>query len=132
MLQGEDSIVSDESESDVNSTLDNSSRISGGELKPGVLVAIHLSESPQGDLTAFLQGEGLVPEYVTGIQVVDVHAVFTSNSTLVLVTMPLEIWSLLPDEMPCSFVANVYSGDLLRETQAKNNSVTQTKLQQVI
>ena len=117
--------VSDKSVSDVDSVPVNSPSISNGKPKPMVLVAIHLSESPQEDLIAFLLGEGLLPEYVNGVQVTEIQGVYTSNSTLVLATMPLEIWSLLPKEVPCSFVANVYSGDLLRGIQA-------TSLQQVI
>ena len=78
-----------------------------------VLVAIHLSRSPRGDLVGFLRGEGLIPDYVTGMEVLTVEAVFKSNSTLVILSMPISVWDLLPEDTPCSYVGITYSKNLL-------------------
>ena len=78
-----------------------------------VLVAIHLTKSPRGDLVGFLRGEGLIPSYVNAMEVVAVEAVFESNSVLVIISMPISVWDLLPEDTPCSYIGITYSNNLL-------------------
>ena len=78
-----------------------------------VLVAVHLSRSPSGDLVGFLRGEGLIPEYVVGMELLKVEAVFESNSTLVILSVPISAWDLLPEDASCSYVGITYSVNLL-------------------
>ena len=78
-----------------------------------VLVAIHLTKSPRGDLVGFLRGEGLIPSYVNAMEVLAVEAVFESNSVLAIISMPIGIWDLLPEETPCSYIGITYSKNLL-------------------
>jgi ankyrin repeat protein len=84
-----------------------------------VLVAIHLSRSPRGDLVRFLRGEGLIPDYVNGMEVLTVEAVFESNSTLVILSMPISVWDLLPEDTPCSYVGTTYSKNLLISSETR-------------
>ncbi|MCJ1232124.1 hypothetical protein MMC14_000073 [Varicellaria rhodocarpa] len=42
-----------------------------------------------------------------------VDAVFESDSNLILITMPTEVWSCLPDNPAFGFVAHVQSSNLL-------------------
>jgi ankyrin repeat protein len=78
-----------------------------------VLVAIHLTKSPRGDLVGFLCGEGLIPSYVNAMEVLGVEAVFESNSVLAIISMPLSVWDLLPEDTPCSYIGITYSKNLL-------------------
>jgi hypothetical protein len=85
--------------------------------EPGarILLAINTTRSPGGDLVAFLRSEGILPEYVSSMEVVKVEAVYRSRSTLTLVSLPMEVWSLLPKDAACLPIGTVYSGDLLQE-----------------
>jgi Ankyrin repeats (3 copies) len=78
-----------------------------------VLVAIHLTKSPRGDLVGFLRGEGLIPSYVNAMEVLAVEAVFESNSVLAIISMPISVWDLLPEDTPCSYIGITYSKNLL-------------------
>jgi hypothetical protein len=78
-----------------------------------VLVAIHLTKSPRGDLVGFLRGEGLIPSYVNAMEVLSVEAVFESNSALAIISMPISVWDLLPEDTPCSYIGITYSKNLL-------------------
>jgi hypothetical protein len=78
-----------------------------------VLVAIHLAESPRGDLVSFLRDEGMLPQYVNGIEVIRAEAVFESNSTLAILSIPIGLWDLMPEELPCSYIGVTYSRNLL-------------------
>ena len=57
------------------STQDSS--LSASEAPPPVLakvlLSIHLTEEPRGDLVAFLKDEGLIPQYVSGMEIIVSH-----------------------------------------------------------
>ena len=38
-----------------------------------VLLSIHLTDEPRGDLVAFLKDEGLIPQYVSGMEIIVSH-----------------------------------------------------------
>ena len=97
-----------------------------------VLLSIHLTDEPKGDLVAFLKDEGLIPQYVSGMEIIvsdsarafhflltdhvivqGIEDIHISNSTLAIVSVPIEIWDLLPEEAPCTYVGIVYSENLL-------------------
>jgi hypothetical protein len=78
-----------------------------------VLVAIHLTKSPRDDLVVFLRGEGLIPSYVNAMEVLAVEAVFESNSVLAIISMPISVWDMLPEDAPCSYIGITYSKNLL-------------------
>lgn len=78
-----------------------------------VLVAIHLSKPPRDDLIGLLHSERLTPDYVNSTEVLAVEAVFESNSTLALLSMPISAWDLLPEDAPCSYVGMTYTKNLL-------------------
>jgi hypothetical protein len=83
--------------------------------EPGarILLAINTTRSPGGDLVAFLRSEGILPEYVSSMEVVKVEAVYRSRSTLTLVSLPMEVWHLLPKDPACFPVGIVTSDNLL-------------------
>ncbi len=107
---------------------------------PSVIVAFHLSSSPRGDLVAFLLGEGLIPEYVTGVEVRDIveegepvlEGIFVSNSTLVIMSIPMAVWNLMPEHVSCTFIGITYSRNLLVNPQALGsetvNAVRKTEI----
>jgi hypothetical protein len=96
------------------------------ECRTRVLLAINTTRTPRGDLVAFLRSEGIVPEYVSSMEVVKVEAVYKSRSTLTLVSVPMEIWHLLPQEFACVTVGIVTSDNLLQ-----NESIPESRVSQV-
>lgn len=80
-----------------------------------VLLAIHVSEAPDSRLISYLRGEpnAIVPEYLADINVLKVEAVYQSHSTLLLVSVPVQVWDLLPDDPACHFVGFVTSSNML-------------------
>lgn len=85
--------------------------------EPGarVLLAINTTLSPGGDLIAFLRSEGMLPSYVSSMEVLKVEGVYNSRSTLTLVSLPLEVWNVLPKDPAISTVGIVTSDNLLQE-----------------
>ena len=95
-----------------------------------VLLAVHIRIDPNVDfvdflsnsrrnLVGFLRNEQALPTSVTGVQVervshtIPVEGVYKSTSTLVLVSVPLAVWHLLPDHRACRFVSFVTGPNLL-------------------
>lgn len=83
-----------------------------------VLLAIHTAKTPGGDVVAFLRNEGLCHMYVKGMNVVNVEAVYKSDSTLVVVSVPMEVWNFLPDNPACQFIGTVRSGNIIQNAAA--------------
>ena len=80
-----------------------------------VIVAIHLKETPSGDLVSWLQGQGAPAGYIDGVEVINIQAAHLANSSMLLVTLPPAVWLLLPPEIPCTFVGMIRSGNLLNQ-----------------
>ena len=78
-----------------------------------VTVAIHLKESPSGDLVSWLQGQGAPAGYIDGVELINIEAAYLANSSLLLITLPPAVWLLLPPEIPCTFLGLTRSGNLL-------------------
>ena len=87
------------------------------------IVAIHLKETPSGDLVSWLQGQGAPAGYIDGVELINIQAAHLANSSMLLVTLPPAVWLLLPPEIPCTFVGMISSGNLFsqgnRATTAK-------------
>jgi hypothetical protein len=77
-----------------------------------VLLAIHTSRSPTEDLIGFLKNECMLPLYVNGMKVVSIEGVYESESTLTLLSVPLSVWTLLPDHGACRYIGKVKSNNL--------------------
>lgn len=81
------------------------------EDKPHVMISLALEDDQRLDLNAWEQWLSSFPalaKYVT------VQGVFKSHSTLLLLSMPVTIWDLLPEDQACSFVAFIRSNNLVK------------------
>jgi hypothetical protein len=94
-----------------------------GPLQPKderVVITVHLSDhnGAPPDLTQWTWLTSNLPSHVSKTQIT-VEGVFDSDSFVILVSMPLEVWTMLPDgDDAYSFVSFVKSGNLLLPRQA--------------
>lgn len=79
------------------------------------LIAVYTSKAPGNDLLKFLQDECLMPLYINRSEAVRIEAVYATNATMVLVSVPIEVWNLIPDSDSCRFVGLIRSKNLYRE-----------------
>lgn len=86
---------------------------SSGLLKiPHILISVALEENQMLNLEAcssWLASVPLLARYVK------VRSIYRSYSTLMLLSMPVFIWNLLPDDHAYKFIGYVRSGDILSE-----------------
>jgi Heterokaryon incompatibility protein (HET) len=87
-----------------------------------VTVAIHLKETPSGDLVSWLQGQGAPAGYTNGVELIKIQAAHLANSSMLLVTMPPAVWLLLPSDIPCTFVGVTRSDNLLTQVRRTQRS----------
>lgn len=83
------------------------------EDEPHVMISLALEDDQRLDLNAWeqwLAGFPAIAKYVK------VQGVFKSHSTLLLLSLPIMVWDLLPDDPACSFIAFIRSNNLLRES----------------
>ncbi|GAB1320120.1 hypothetical protein MFIFM68171_10330 [Madurella fahalii] len=81
------------------------------EDEPHVMISLALEDDQRLDINAWetwLAGFPALAKYVK------VQGVFKSHSTLLLMSLPVMVWDLLPDDPACSFVAFIRSNNLLR------------------
>ncbi|KXX72810.1 Homeobox protein EgHBX4 [Madurella mycetomatis] len=81
------------------------------EDEPHVMISLALEEDQRLDINAWetwLAGFPALAKYVK------IQGVFKSHSTLLLMSLPVMVWDLLPDDPACSFVAFIRSNNLLR------------------
>ncbi|KAL0473489.1 hypothetical protein QR685DRAFT_516969 [Neurospora intermedia] len=82
------------------------------EDEPHVMISLALEGDQRLDFSAWeqwLAGFPAIAKYVK------VQGVFKSHSTLLLLSLPVMIWDLLPDDPACSFIAFIRSNNLCRE-----------------
>lgn len=85
------------------------------EDEPHVMISLALEDDQRLDLNAWeqwLAGFPAIAKYVK------VQGVFKSHSTLLLLSLPIMVWDLLPDDPACSFIAFIRSNNLLRDSGA--------------
>lgn len=82
------------------------------EDKPHVMISLALEDNQRLDLNAWEQWLASFPALA---KYVKVQGVFKSHSTLLLLSMPVTLWDLLPDDQACSFVAFIRSNNLVRK-----------------
>lgn len=81
------------------------------EDEPHVLISLALEDDQRLDLSAWetwLAGFPALAKYVK------VQGVFKSHSTLLLLSLPVMVWDLLPDDRAYAFVAFIRSNNLIR------------------
>ena len=100
------------------------------EDRPHVMISLALEDDQKLDLKAWEQWLSAFPALA---KYVKVQGVFKSHSTLLLLSMPVHIWDLLPDDQACSFVAFIRSNNLIKEEAATSDpgmAVAQTMQQE--
>lgn len=85
------------------------------EDEPHVMISLALEDDQRLDLNAW---ETWLASFPALAKYVKVQGVFKSHSTLLLLSLPVMVWDLLPDDPACSFVAFIRSNNLLRTQNA--------------
>lgn len=86
---------------------------------PHVMISLALEDDQRLDINAWEQWLGAFPAMA---KYVKVQGVFKSHSTMLLVSMPVSIWDLLPEDQATSFVAFIRSNNLMTQ-KPQNQSV---------
>ncbi|TQN75031.1 hypothetical protein CSHISOI_00394, partial [Colletotrichum shisoi] len=86
------------------------------EETPHVMISLALEDDQQLDLNAWEQWLSNFPALA---KYVKVQGVFKSHSTLLLVSMPVMVWDLLPEDHATSFVAFIRSNNLMAHRTQK-------------
>ena len=79
---------------------------------PHVMISLALEDDQSLDINAWEQWLGAFPSLAKYIKV---QGVFKSHSTLLLVSMPVMVWDMLPEDCATSFVAFIRSNNLVAE-----------------
>lgn len=90
------------------------------EDKPHVMISLALEDDQRLDLNAWEQWLASFPALA---RYVKVQGVFKSHSTLLLLSMPVTVWDLLPDDQACSFVAFIRSNNLMKTPEQTDNAM---------
>ena len=80
------------------------------EDEPHVMISLALEDDQRLDLNAW---ELWLSSFPALAKYVKVQGVFKSHSTLLLLSMPVMVWDLLPEDQACSFVAFIRSNNFL-------------------
>lgn len=97
------------------------------EDKPHVMISLALEDNQRLDLNAWEQWLASFPALA---KYVKVQGVFKSHSTLLLLSMPVTLWDLLPDHQACSFVAFIRSNNLIKKPE-HDQAPVQTQVEAV-
>ncbi|KAG8668804.1 hypothetical protein FPOAC2_08109 [Fusarium poae] len=79
---------------------------------PHVMISLALEDDQRLDINAWEQWLGAFPAMA---KYVKVQGVFKSHSTMLLVSMPVSIWDLLPEDHATTFVAFIRSNNLMAQ-----------------
>lgn len=82
---------------------------------PHVMISLALEDDQSLDINAWEQWLGAFPALAKYIKV---QGVFKSHSTLLLVSMPVMVWDMLPEDGATSFVAFIRSNNLVAEKRS--------------
>ncbi|CAK7220355.1 hypothetical protein SBRCBS47491_004160 [Sporothrix bragantina] len=93
------------------------------EDEPHVMISLALEDDQNLDLNAWEQWLASFPALA---KYVKVQGVFKSHSTLLLLSVPVMVWDLLPENRACSFVAFIRSNNLIAEKRAATAESTPT------
>lgn len=85
------------------------------EDEPHVMISLALEDDQDLDLNAWEQWLSSFPALA---KYVKVQGVFKSHSTLLLLSVPVMVWDLLPENRACSFVAFIRSNNLIAEKRS--------------
>lgn len=82
---------------------------------PHVMISLALEDDQKLDINAWEQWLNAFPALAKHVKV---QGVFKSHSTLLLVSMPVMVWDMLPDDQAVSFVAFIRSNNLAIKNSA--------------
>ena len=101
--------------------------------EPRVLLAVSLSETPEpSDIESWVKWlKSEAPLLIQRIEVT-IEAAFRSNSTLVLVSVPLDVWNLLPENSAYRFVDYIKSSNLLMPNNLASVSASNNAYQKEV
>lgn len=94
---------------------------------PHVMISLALEDDQRLDINAWEQWLSAFPAMA---KYVKVQGVFKSHSTLLLVSMPVTIWDLLPEDHATSFVAFIRSNNLAIQRRPERPSAVSTPVRQ--
>lgn len=80
--------------------------------EPHVMISLALEDDQRLDLDAWEQWLANFPALAKHVKI---QGVFRSHSTLLLLSLPVMVWDLLPENPACSFVAFIRSNNLIRQ-----------------
>lgn len=87
---------------------------------PHVMISLALEDDQQLDINAWEQWLSAFPSMA---KYVKVQGVFRSHSTLMIVSLPVMIWDLLPDDPAISFIAFIRSNNLALQQRPLPQSI---------
>ncbi|KAJ0378870.1 hypothetical protein COL26b_002935 [Colletotrichum chrysophilum] len=86
---------------------------------PHVMISLALEDNQQLDLNAWEQWLSNFPAMA---KYVKVQGVFKSHSTLLLLSMPVMVWDLLPEDHATSFIAFIRSNNMMLQGGQKDKA----------
>jgi hypothetical protein len=93
---------------------------SGDLVLPHVLVSLALDGEQFLDVAAWNKWLSECPSFAKYARV---EGMFKSHSTLLLLSIPIAIWDLLPDQLACSFIAYVGSVNHIKGFSEPSNNI---------
>jgi len=87
---------------------------------PHVMISLALEDNQRLNIAEWQQWLSTIPALA---KYVKVQGVFKSHSTLLLLSMPVSIWNVLPDDQACNFVAFIRSNNLAMTNKPLNENV---------
>lgn len=88
--------------------------------EPHVMISLALEDDQRLDLNAWEEWLANFPALAKHVKV---QGVFRSHSTLLLLSLPVMVWDLLPEDPACSFVAFIRSNNLIREQSRATDAI---------
>jgi hypothetical protein len=97
----------------------------GDNVLPQVLITLALEEE---QLLDFEQCRRWLQDFPALAKYATVQGIYRSNSTLLILSLPVPIWDWLPDDRACSFIGYVHSQNLLVDHAPTPTTQTQLSL----
>lgn len=92
---------------------------------PHVMISLALEDNQRLNIAEWQQWLSTIPAMA---KYVKVQGVFKSHSTLLLLSMPVSIWNVLPDDQACNFVAFIRSNNLAITDEPLEDEVEQVEV----
>ncbi|KAI8949932.1 hypothetical protein F4801DRAFT_371171 [Xylaria longipes] len=86
------------------------------ESVPHVMISLALEDDQNLNIDDWERWLATIPALAKYVQV---QGVFKSHSTLLLVSLPVMVWDLLPDHPACNFIAFIRSNNLVTQKQGQ-------------